>query len=86
MMRLARGLVRTPSASAGTGKTHRARIAELWNGFIDSDEPYVPVVRVDDDGHGSLHVFPDESIPLEEISLEFGAARPWSPRSPDSPS
>lgn len=55
-------------------KTHRARIAELWNGFLERDEPYEIHVHVEDDGRGSIDVFPSEyePPPLEEISLVFG--------------
>jgi len=54
-------------------KSHRARVAELWNGFIDGDEPYEVIVHVDDDGQGAIEVYPDrEAMPMDAISLEFG--------------
>jgi len=65
--RLSRPRLRLEKAQA-----HRRRIAELWNGFIDGEEPYETFVHVDPDGHGVIELYPNEGIPLDEISLEFG--------------
>jgi hypothetical protein len=68
------GRLEQPRRRLERAQTHRARIAELWNGFLDGDEPYEIHVRVENDGRGSIDVFPNEydPPPLDEISLEFG--------------
>lgn len=66
-MRLERSRLRLEQANA-----HRGRIAKLWNGFIEGDEPYVPVVQVDREGNGVIHVYPSDDFPGDELSLEFG--------------
>jgi len=67
------GSLAQPRLRLEQAKAHRARIAELWNGFLNRDEPYLVGVHVDDDGHGVIEVFPnDPPPPLDEISLEFG--------------
>ena len=66
------GWLAQPRLRLEKAKAHRARIAKLWNGFIEGDDPYTTLVHVDDDGWGAIEVYPDEAIPLDEISLESG--------------
>lgn len=66
------GWLGRPRLRLEQAKTHRGRIAELWNGFLDGEDPYMTSVHVDADGYGFIEVWPNESIPLDEISLEFG--------------
>lgn len=54
-------------------ETHINNMAEIWSRFLD-DDPYQPVVHVDDDGKGTISVLPDEHFPGEELSLELGEA------------
>lgn len=66
------GWLSRPRLRLEKAKAHRAQMAKLWNGFLDGEEPYTVIVHVDDDGYGFIEVYPDEEIPLDDLSLEFG--------------
>jgi hypothetical protein len=50
---------------------HRARFAELWHAFLEQDDPYAVIVRVEGDGHGVIEAWPN-GLPSDELGLEFG--------------
>ena len=49
---------------------HHREIAEIWEAFLQKDEPYSTVVYVDHDGEGRISVYAND-LP-DELSLEFG--------------
>lgn len=66
------GWLARPRLRLEQAKAHRGHIAELCNSFIDGEDPYLVSLDVDAGGYGSIAVYPNEAIPLDEISLEFG--------------
>lgn len=64
--------LRTARLRLEKAQAHRRRIAELWNGFAEGDEPYTTVVHVDDDGEGVIEIYSSPTMPRDEISLELG--------------
>lgn len=54
-------------------EAHINKMGEVWSRFLD-DDPYIPVVRVEDNGEGTISALPDEHFPGEELSLELGEA------------
>lgn len=60
-------------ARLNRAETHINKIGQIWDDFL-KDDPYHPVVHVDNDGRGTISVFPDERFPSEELSLELGEA------------
>lgn len=51
---------------------HGQKFGEVWNAFLKEDEPYYPVVTVDDEGEGTIFVRVAESFPGEQLALHFG--------------
>lgn len=51
---------------------HREKFGEIWSGFLNGDEPYYPLVTVDDEGEGEIWVRAAENFPAEQLSLYLG--------------
>jgi hypothetical protein len=50
---------------------HRKSLAQLWKRFIE-DDPYSPLIEVNDDGTGSIHVIPQYEVLPAVFALEMG--------------
>lgn len=64
--------LRRPRARLERAKVHQREFGKVWNSFISQDDPYVPIVTVDDHGEGVIYIDPDEALPREELALQFG--------------
>ena len=52
---------------------HRKAFSDLWHAFLDNEaDPYEIALNVQDDGTGTLSVYPAEHMPVSDLSLELG--------------
>lgn len=64
--------LRRPRARLKRAEVHRREFGKVWNAFLQGEEPYYPIVTVDDQGEGTIFIRADESFPGEQLSLHFG--------------
>lgn len=51
---------------------HKAEFAKVWNAFLNEGEPYMPLVRVDPNGKGTICMEVAGDFPAQELALSFG--------------
>jgi hypothetical protein len=61
-----------PRARLERAKVHSSAFGEVWNRFLGEEDPYFPIVEIDDEGEGTIHVRANERLPRDQLSLHFG--------------
>jgi hypothetical protein len=61
-----------PRIRLDRAKMHSQKFGEIWNAFTGEEEPYYPIVNINDEGEGTIFIRASGSFPSEQLSLHYG--------------